>query len=108
MVDAKAGSITKTRRENPCKVSGVPTIRIDTEDVREALSGLCEGVRAAFTVSTESSETACALHLKIPNVVLTSPEQFARESMQRVRRNREQAEHAAHTNFVEHSFHALG
>jgi hypothetical protein len=45
-----------------------PTIRIDTEDVTEALSGLWGGVRAAFTVSTESSEIACVLHLKIPNV----------------------------------------
>ena len=44
-----------------------------------------------------------------PHVLVGSwCELLARESMQRVQRNREQAEHAAHMNFVEHSFHALG
>jgi hypothetical protein len=36
------------------------------------------------------------LYLKIPNVVLTSPEQLARENQLRVQRNREQAEQAAY------------
>jgi hypothetical protein len=35
------------------------------------------------------SEMARVLHLKITNVVLTSPEQFARENQQRVQRYRE-------------------
>jgi hypothetical protein len=58
----------KTATRIACTVLPVPTIRIDTEDVREALRDLWGGVRAVFTVSTESSEIACVLHLKIPNV----------------------------------------
>jgi hypothetical protein len=34
------------------------------------------------------------LHLKIPDVILTPPEQLARGNQQRVQRNREQAEQA--------------
>ena len=40
-----------------------------------------------FTIDTEASEIASVLHLKIPNVVLTSPEQFAPENQQRVIRD---------------------
>ena len=37
-----------------------------------------------------------------PHVLVASwCEQFARENMERVQRNREQAEHAVHTNFYE-------
>ena len=42
-----------------------------------------------FTINTEAGETVCALHLKITNVELTSPEQFARENQQRVQSYRE-------------------
>jgi hypothetical protein len=40
---------------------------------------LSEGVRGIFTINTETGEIPCALHLKIANVVLTTPEQIARE-----------------------------
>src|SRR5688572_13056479 len=38
---------------------------------QKPFSSLSEGLRGIFTVSTESSEITCLLHLKIPNVVLT-------------------------------------
>jgi hypothetical protein len=39
---------------------------------------------------------ARVLHVKITNVVLTSPEQFARESKQRVQRYRKKAEQTSY------------
>jgi hypothetical protein len=64
----RAWILEKQPRGSPVRFYHDPTIRIDTEDVREALSGLWEGDRGVFTDSTESSEIACVLHLKIPNV----------------------------------------
>jgi hypothetical protein len=49
-----------------------------------------------FTINTEAGEVVCVLHLKIPNLILTSPEQFARENQQRVQSYREQAEQGAY------------
>jgi hypothetical protein len=65
------------------------TIRRGIGGPQKAFSSLSEGVRDVFTVSTESSEIACVVYLKITNSVLTSPEEFARENQQRAQRNRE-------------------
>jgi hypothetical protein len=73
----------------PCEGTEVLPIRRRSGGSQKPFSSLSEGVRTAFIIYTETSETACALHLKIPNVVLTSPEQFARENQLRVQRYRE-------------------
>jgi len=67
----------------------LPPIRRGSGGPQKPFSWLSEGVRDRFTTDTENGEIACLLHLKITNVVLTSPEQFARENQQCVQRYRE-------------------
>jgi hypothetical protein len=73
----------------PCEVTGVPIYQKGSGGPQKPFSWLSEGVKGAFTINTEVGEIACVLHLKIPNLVLTSPEQLARENQQRVQRNRQ-------------------
>jgi hypothetical protein len=47
------------------RVAPVLPLSDAAETVREALSGLCEGVGGVFTVSPESSERTCIPHLLI-------------------------------------------
>jgi len=75
-------------RESPVR-SLEPPIRKGSGGPQKPFSSLSEGARGLFIINTEAGEIACVLHLKITNVVLTSPEQFARENQQRVQRYRE-------------------
>jgi hypothetical protein len=91
-------------RESPVRVLGYLSIRRGSVGPQKPFSWLSEGVKGVFTINTEIGEKTCALHLHI----LGAPpcprsrwcELLARESKQRVQTNREQAEHAVHTNFV--------
>jgi hypothetical protein len=74
MVDARVGRQVKDRTcEPPLTLLEYPPIRRGSGGPHKPFSSLSEGVRAVFIVSTESSEIACVLHLKIPNVVLMGP-----------------------------------
>jgi hypothetical protein len=65
------------------------SIRRGSGGPQKPFSSLSEGLRGMFTIDTEDGEIACVLHLKFTKVVLTSPEQFARENQQRVQKFRE-------------------
>ena len=73
MVEAMAGSRSKTRRENPpVRVLEYPTIRIVAETVREPLSGLRGGVKTVFTIDTEAGEMTCVPRLHILGTTMCS------------------------------------
>jgi hypothetical protein len=58
-------------RESPVTLLEYSPIRRGNGSPQKPSSPLSEGVGAVFTISTESSEIACVVHLKITNVVLT-------------------------------------
>jgi hypothetical protein len=55
-------------RESPVKFLEYLFTRRGSGGPQKPFSSLSEGVGGVLTVSTESSEIACILHLKIPNV----------------------------------------
>jgi hypothetical protein len=73
MVEAMAGSRSKTRRENPLSSfwSTHPTRR-RSGGPQKPFSSLSEGVRGIFTVSTEPGEIACVLHILILGTTMSS------------------------------------
>jgi hypothetical protein len=72
MVNARVGrQVEDGAREPPVTLLEYLPIRRGSGGPQKPSSWLSEDVKGVFTVSTESSEIACVLHLKITNVVLT-------------------------------------
>jgi hypothetical protein len=65
--------------ESPVTLLEYFPIRRGSGGPQKPFSSLSEGVRDVFTVSTESSEMACVLHLKIPNVSTCGRDTVKRE-----------------------------
>jgi hypothetical protein len=71
----------------PCEGPGASHIRKGNGGPQKPFSSLSEEVRGGFTIDTETDETACVLHLKIPNVPTCRRDTVKREVREEQEKN---------------------